>query len=180
MAFRAGFEPFTKKPIKYWFLNILGASLPTLLPTSLYCHGYDLRVPPTGIISTRSGLCYGLKKIGSLRFRFGGMFAHAPCWRASSLIQSASYPRSASNIVCGSKALRRTEHSRLSCVSPADQPPKFNMVLVVANLIPRAVLLGGASHRMVRRCLPLSSILSQWLLDLPYLPPASSFFPGQA
>src|SRR5205807_9789359 len=34
----------------------------------------------------------------------GGMFAHAPCWRASSLIQSASYPRSASNIVCGSNA----------------------------------------------------------------------------
>ena len=60
----------------------------------------------------------GLKQIGSLRFRFGGMFAHAPCWRASSLIQSASYPRSASNIVCGSKALRRTEHSLLSCASP--------------------------------------------------------------
>src|SRR5882757_2047001 len=109
MAFRAGFEPFTKKPIKYWFLNILGASLPTLLPTSLYCHGYDLRVPPTGIISTRSGLCYGLKKIGSLRFRFGGMFAHAPFCRANSLIQSASYPRSASNIVCGSKALLGAE-----------------------------------------------------------------------
>ena len=54
---------------------------------------------------------YGLKQIGSLRFRFGGMFAHAPCWRANSLIQFASYPRSASNIVCGSMALRRTEHA---------------------------------------------------------------------
>jgi hypothetical protein len=43
---------------------------------------------------------------------------HAPCWRARSLIQFASYPRSASNIVFGSTALRRTEHSRLSCASP--------------------------------------------------------------
>src|SRR5258708_8513628 len=43
---------------------------------------------------------------------------HAPRWRARSLIQFASYPRSASNIVFGSTALRRTEHSRLSCASP--------------------------------------------------------------
>jgi hypothetical protein len=49
---------------------------------------------------------------------FGEIFAHAPCWRASSLIQSASYPRSASNIVFGSSAPRRTEHCRLSCASP--------------------------------------------------------------
>src|SRR3977135_3753689 len=61
---------------------------------------------------------YRLKQIGSLRLRLGGILAHAPCWRADSLIQSASYPRHASNIVCGSKALRRTEHSRLSCASP--------------------------------------------------------------
>jgi hypothetical protein len=61
---------------------------------------------------------YALKQIGSLRFRFGGMVAHAPCWQTSSLIRSASYPRSASNIVWGSKALRRTKHSRLSCASP--------------------------------------------------------------
>ena len=33
---------------------------------------------------------YGLKQIASLRFRFGGMFAHAPCWLTSALIQSAS------------------------------------------------------------------------------------------
>ena len=66
-------------------------------------------------IKFRARYRYGLKQIGSFRFRFGGMFAHAPCWRASSLIQSASYPRSASKIVCGSKALRRTEHSQLSC-----------------------------------------------------------------
>jgi hypothetical protein len=52
------------------------------------------------------------------RGRVKDMFAHAPCWRANSLIQSASYSRSASNIVCGSRALRRTEHSRLSCASP--------------------------------------------------------------
>jgi hypothetical protein len=31
----------------------------------------------------------------------------------ASLIQSASYPRSASNIVCGSNELSRTEHSRI-------------------------------------------------------------------
>jgi DNA-binding SARP family transcriptional activator len=69
-------------------------------------------------IKFRARYRYGLKQIGSLRFRFGGMFAHAPYWRANSLIQSASYPRSAINIVCGSRALRRTEHSRLSCASP--------------------------------------------------------------
>jgi len=39
-------------------------------------------------------------------------------WRASSLIQFAWYPRSASNIIFGSNALRRIEHSRLSCASP--------------------------------------------------------------
>lgn len=61
--------------------------------------------------------------VGDFRFRFGGMFAHAPCWRASSLIQSASYPP-ASNIVCGSNALRRTEHGRLS------------VLLMLLNLLP--------------------------------------------
>lgn len=45
-------------------------------------------------IMFRARYSYGLKQIGSLRFRFDGMFAHAPCWRASSLIQPASYPRS--------------------------------------------------------------------------------------
>ena len=50
---------------------------------------------------------YGLKQIGVLRLRLGGISAHAPCWRAGSLIQSALYPRHASNIVCGSKAPRR-------------------------------------------------------------------------
>src|SRR5712672_3609005 len=47
---------------------------------------------------------YGLKQIGVLRLRLGGISAHAPCWRAGSLIQSALYPRHASNIVCGSEA----------------------------------------------------------------------------
>ena len=61
----------------------------------------------------------GRKQIGSLRLRFGGMSARAPCSRASPLIQSASYPRSASNMVFGSNAPRRTEHSRLSCAKPA-------------------------------------------------------------
>jgi hypothetical protein len=32
-------------------------------------------------------------------FVFGGMFAQAPCSLTSALIQSASYPRSANNIV---------------------------------------------------------------------------------
>jgi hypothetical protein len=65
---------------------------------------------------------YGLKQIRSLRLRLGRIFAHAPCWRAGSLIQSASYPRHASNIVCGSKALRRTEHSRLSWRLAIERP----------------------------------------------------------
>ena len=39
-----------------------------------------------------------LKHSVSFRFRRGGMFAHAPCWRTSALIQSASYPRSAKSI----------------------------------------------------------------------------------
>jgi hypothetical protein len=56
-------------------------------------------------IKLRARYGSGLKQIGPLRFRFGGMFAHTPRWRASSLIQSASYPRSASNIACGSSAL---------------------------------------------------------------------------
>jgi hypothetical protein len=86
-----------------------------------------------------------------------------------------------SDVRCWGQRGKHLLAASISLFDPTtDQPPKFNMVLVVANLIPRAVLLGGASHRMVRRCLPLSSILSQWLLDLPYLPPASSFFPGQA
>ena len=34
-------------------------------------------------------------------FVFGGMFAQAPCSLTSALIQSASYPRSANNIVRG-------------------------------------------------------------------------------
>jgi hypothetical protein len=33
-----------------------------------------------------------VKQIASLRFRFGGMFGHAPCSLASALIQSASSP----------------------------------------------------------------------------------------
>jgi hypothetical protein len=50
---------------------------------------------------------YGLKQIGVFAIALGGISAHAPCWRAGSLIQSALYPRHASNIVCGSKAPRR-------------------------------------------------------------------------
>jgi hypothetical protein len=34
-------------------------------------------------IKFRARCRYGLKQIGSLRFRFGGMFAPAPCWWAS-------------------------------------------------------------------------------------------------
>jgi hypothetical protein len=33
-----------------------------------------------------------------LRFRFGKMLVHAPCSSENTLIQSSSYPRSASNI----------------------------------------------------------------------------------
>jgi hypothetical protein len=46
----------------------------------------------------RARFKYGLKQIGPLRFCFGGMLAHAPRSPANVLIQSASYPRSASNI----------------------------------------------------------------------------------
>ena len=61
---------------------------------------------------TRSDSSHGVdslarSQIGSLRLRFGGMLGHATCWRTNSLIQSASYPRSASSIVCGSKAVLR-------------------------------------------------------------------------
>ena len=37
---------------------------------------------------------------------------------ASALIESASYPRSASNMVRGCNPVRSVEHSRLSCASP--------------------------------------------------------------
>jgi hypothetical protein len=35
-----------------------------------------------------------------LTIGLGGMFAHAPCSATNALIQSASYPRSASNRAC--------------------------------------------------------------------------------
>jgi hypothetical protein len=40
----------------------------------------------------------GLKRIGSLRLHLGGTLAQAPCSLTKALIQSASYPRSASSI----------------------------------------------------------------------------------
>jgi hypothetical protein len=46
-----------------------------------------------GSIKLRARYGFGLKQLGPLRFRFGGTFAHAPCWRASSLIQSPSRQR---------------------------------------------------------------------------------------
>jgi hypothetical protein len=102
-----------------------GSTTTPALPTSLAPTLSPIRPVPAEVIwlknrsiKFRARYRYGLKEIGSLRFRFGGMFAHAPFWLASSLIQSASYPRSASNIVCGSNSPRRTEHGRLSCVSP--------------------------------------------------------------
>src|SRR3981081_1940943 len=61
---------------------------------------------------------YGLKQIGALRFRFGGMLAHAPCSPAKALIQSASYPRSASNIAPDCKSDNSSVTSRLSWASP--------------------------------------------------------------
>jgi hypothetical protein len=63
--------------------------------------------PFRGSSRLRTRYIYGLKQIGSLRLCFGGMFAHAPFWRASYPIRSASYPRSASSIVCGSTATRQ-------------------------------------------------------------------------
>src|SRR6201984_2066929 len=88
------------------------------LPDNFGPRRYCLILLKNRSIKLRARYRYGLKQIGSLRFRFCGMFAHAPCWRANSLIQSASYPRSASSTVWGGKALRRTEHSRLLCASP--------------------------------------------------------------
>src|SRR5271154_6267403 len=61
---------------------------------------------------------YGLKQIGSLRFRFGGMLAHAPCSPAKARIQSASYPRSASSIAPDFKSDNSSVTSRLSWASP--------------------------------------------------------------
>jgi hypothetical protein len=56
----------------------------------------------------------GLKQIGSLRLLFDEMSAHAPFLMASSLIQSASYPRSASSIDPGFRRERSLLASRLS------------------------------------------------------------------
>jgi hypothetical protein len=50
------------------------------------------------------------------------MFAHAPCSLVSALIQSASYPRSASSVDPGSNPAKRTEQRRLSCASPGVSP----------------------------------------------------------
>ena len=47
------------------------------------------------------------------------MFPQAPWQMASDLIQSTSYPRSASNMVRGRNPIRSTQPSRLSCTSPA-------------------------------------------------------------
>src|SRR6266700_3437626 len=72
----------------------LAASLSYRVATRRHC----LILLKNRSIKFRARYRYGLKQIGSLRLRFGGILAHAPCWRASSLIQSASYPRSASSI----------------------------------------------------------------------------------
>src|ERR1700751_2077355 len=82
------------------------------------------------------------------------MFAHAPCRRASSLIQSASYPRSASSIVRGSKALRRTEHSRLSCASivVVNRRPSFFDELHDCYLASWIVFQGVRSSPMFSPC----------------------------
>jgi hypothetical protein len=60
-----------------------------------------------------------LASLARNRFLFGGIFAQPPCWRTRALIQSASYPRSASSIVPDFKRDRSVPASRLSCVSPA-------------------------------------------------------------
>jgi hypothetical protein len=57
-------------------------------------------------------------QIGSVRFRLGGMFGHAPYWLTSALIQSASNPRSASNIAPDFRPDSRVRTRRLSCAWP--------------------------------------------------------------
>ncbi len=59
------------------------------------------------------------------------MFAHAPFWRASSLIQSASYPRSASNIVCGSNALRRIDEAEAVSLDRLPVGAKWRLVRIL-------------------------------------------------
>src|SRR5262249_50558993 len=73
---------------------------------------------------------YGLKQIGSLRFRFGGMLAHAPCSPANALIQSASYPRSASNIAPDFRSDSSSVKSRLSWASPVVSARRLGFPLV--------------------------------------------------
>src|SRR5262245_26385146 len=73
---------------------------------------------------------YGLKRIGSLRLHLGGMLAQAPFLAASALIQSASYPRSASSIVLDFRRERSLPASRLSCASPAVSASRTGRPLV--------------------------------------------------
>src|SRR6266567_2337260 len=53
----------------------LAASLSYRVATRRHC----LILLKKRSIKLRARYRYGLKQIGSLRFRFGGMFAHAPC-----------------------------------------------------------------------------------------------------
>src|ERR1700722_9296749 len=71
----------------------LAASLSYRVATRRHC----LILLKNRSIKLRARYRKGLKQIGSFRFLFGGMFAQAPCCRASSLIQFASYLHMAPN-----------------------------------------------------------------------------------
>jgi hypothetical protein len=73
---------------------------------------------------------YGLKQIWSLRFRLGGMLAHAPCSPAKALIHSASYPRSASYIAPDFRSDNSSVTSRLSWASPVVSSRRTGIPLV--------------------------------------------------
>src|SRR5437588_11583478 len=71
--------------------------------------------------------------MASVRFLFGGIFAQAPCWRTRSLIQSASYPRSASSIDPDLRRDKSLAASRLSCASPVVSASRIGKPLLSTN-----------------------------------------------
>lgn len=78
----------------------LAASLSYRVATRRHC----LILLKNRSIKLRARYRYALKRIGFLRLRFGGDIGPRALLAGKFLIQS-SYPRSASNIVCGSKEL---------------------------------------------------------------------------
>lgn len=86
----------------------LAASLSYLIATRRHC---------LILFNQVSGAVWA-KARGSLRFRFGDMLARAPCSPGNAPIQSASYPRSASNIAPDFKSDSRLVTSWLSWASP--------------------------------------------------------------